>query len=139
MRTMLIALLVSVFAAVAPASTNVVTNGTSALILPMEIARPMDVIAPTGRVETVGSIVKEGVVVRQLTVNGWEVCPRSRGLVIVQKLSTGGTAVVGDSTGALVHLTDAVPAVVLTAPHVSPSPIWVTAEGADVTVFYSQR
>lgn len=121
------------------AATNVVSSGSSALILPAVITRPMDIDSPTGRVDTVGAFVKEGSVVRQRTSNGWEVCPGSRNLVIIQKLGTGGTAVVKDGAGELVRLTDALPAVVFTSRDTPTSPIWVDAVGAGVTVFYSQR
>lgn len=138
MRSLFILAILSM-ALFAPAATNVVASGESALILPAVITRPMDIYSPTGRVDTVGSFVKEGSVVRQRTSNGWEVCPGSRNLVIIQKLGTGGTAVVKDGAGELVRLTDALPAVVFTSRDTPTSPIWVDAVGAGVTVFYSQR
>lgn len=121
------------------AATNVVSSGSSALILPAVITRPMDIDSPTGRVDTVGAFVKEGSVVRQRTSNGWEVCPGSRNLVIIQKLGTGGTAVVKDGAGELLWLTDEYPAIIFTDLQAPLSALWVSAVGTNVVVFSSQR
>ena len=123
----------------AQATTNTITNATSVIIMPMVVTRPADVSSPTGRVETAGSIVKENGLVRQLTASGWEICPSARRLIVIQKLSASGTLSVGDGTGELVRLTDAVPTVVFTASDAISSPVWLTANGDDIDVFYSSR
>ena len=126
------------FALGASGATNVVASGTTALVVPSTAPKGTFANAPTGRVAVVGSFVREGGIVRQLTVNGWEVCPTTRRLVVVQRLS-GATAVVVDGQGDLVRLTPSYSAVVLTGEHATGSQISVRAEGGDVTISTSHR
>lgn len=126
------------FALGASGATNVVASGATALVVPSTAPAGTFANAPTGRVDVAGSFVREGGIVRQLTVNGWEVCPTTRRLVVVQRLS-GATAVVMDGQGDLVRLTPAYSAVVLTGEHATGSPLSVRAEDGDVTISTSHR
>ena len=126
------------FALGASGATNVVASGATALVVPSTAPSGTFANAPTGRVDVAGSFVREGGIVRQLTANGWEVCPTTRRLVVVQRLS-GATAVVMDGQGDLVRLTPAYSAVVFTDGHAPGSSISVRAEGGDVTVSTSHR
>jgi len=127
------------FALGASGATNVVASGASAIVVPATAPQGTFANAPTGRVDVVGSFVREGGVVRQLTANGWEVCPPSRKLLIVQRLSGAGTAVVMDGQGDLVRLTPAYSAVVFTDASAPWSHVSVRAEGGDVTISTSHR
>ena len=127
------------FALGASGSTNVVASGASAIVVPATAPQGAFANAPTGRVAVAGSFVREGGIVRQLTANGWEVCPPSRKLLVVQRLSGAGTAVVSDTTGDLVRLTPAYSAVVFTDASAPGSHVSVRAEGGDVTVFTAHR
>lgn len=138
MARMLFVIVVAALAHCAGATTNVVTVGTSAIVVPAVVSLDARAGISTGRVDVVGSFVREGGIVRQLTANGWEVCPTTRRLVVVQRLS-GGTAVVMDGQGDLVRLTPAYSAVVLTGEHATGSPLSVRAEGGDVTISTSHR
>ena len=138
MARMLFVIVVAALAHCAGATTNVVTVGTSAIVVPAAVSLDARAGISTGRVAVVGSFVREGGIVRQLTANGWEVCPTTRRLVVVQRLS-GGTAVVMDGQGDLVRLTPAYSAVVLTGEHATGSPLSVRAEGGDVTISTSHR
>ena len=95
--------------------------------------------APTGKVAVAGAYYREGRLVFQYTANGWEACPPSRKLLIVQRLSGAGTAVVSDTTGDLVRLTPAYSAVVFTDASAPGSHVSVRAEGGDVTISASHR
>lgn len=121
------------------ASTNVVASGGVAVVAPSVAPRGTFLNAPTGRVDVAGAYVREDGVVRQYTANGWEVCPPARKLLVVQRLSGAGTAVVSDATGDLVRLTPAYSAVVFTDASAPGSHVSVRAEGGDVTVFTSHR
>ena len=123
----------------ASGSTNVVASGGVAIVAPSVAPRGTFLDAPTGRVDVAGAFVREGSVVRQFTANGWEVCPPSRKLLVVQRLSGAGTAVVSDATGDLVRLTPAYSAVVFTDASAPGSHVSVRAEGGDVTVFTAHR
>ncbi|NLD84851.1 MAG: hypothetical protein GX636_02895, partial [Actinomycetales bacterium] len=116
MARMLFVIMVAALAHCAGATTNVVSVGTSAIVVPAVVSLDARAGISTGRVDVVGSFVREGGIVRQLTANGWEVCPPARRLVVVQRLS-GATAVVVDGQGDLVRLTPAYSAVVLTGEH----------------------
>ena len=132
-------MVLAVLAAAAPAATNVVASGASAIVVPATAPQGAFANAPTGRVDVAGSFVREGGVVRQYTANGWEVCPTTRRLVVVQRLSGAGTAVVSDATGDLVRLTPAYSAVVFTDASAPGSHVSVRAEGGDVTISASHR
>jgi hypothetical protein len=123
----------------AGAATNVVAVGTDSIVVPAVVSFDAHVAAPTGRVDVAGAFVREGSVVRQFTANGWEVCPTSRKLLVIQRLSGAGTAVVSDTTGDLVRLTPAYSAVVFTDASAPGSHVSVRAEGGDVTVLTSHR
>lgn len=138
MARMLFVIMVAALAHCAGATTNVVTVGTNAIVVPAVVSLDARAGISTGRVAVVGSFVREGGIVRQLTANGWEVCPTTRRLVVVQRLS-GGTAVVMDGQGDLVRLTPSYSAVVLTGEHATGSPLSVRAEGGDVTISTSHR
>lgn len=127
------------------ASTNVVVvaSGTSAIVVPATAPQGAFANAPTGKVEVAGAYYREGRLVFQYTANGWEACPPSRKLLVVQRLSGDGagdgTAVVSDTTGDLVRLTPAYSAVVFTDASAPGSHVSVRAEGGDVTVFTAHR
>lgn len=127
------------FALGASGATNVVASGATALVVPSTAPAGTFANAPTGRVDVAGSFVREGGIVRQLTANGWEACPPSRKLLVVQRLSGAGTAVVSDTTGDLVRLTPAYSAVVFTDASAPGSHVSVRAEDGDVTVFTAHR
>jgi len=135
---MLFVIMVAALAHCAGATTNVVSVGTSAIVVPAVVSLDARAGISTGRVDVVGSFVREGGIVRQLTANGWEVCPTTRRLVVVQRLS-GATAVVVDGQGDLVRLTPAYSAVVLTGEHATGGSLSVRAEGGDVTISTSHR
>ena len=138
MARMLFVIMVAALAHCAGATTNVVSVGTSAIVVPAVVSLDARAGISTGRVDVVGSFVREGGIVRQLTANGWEVCPTTRRLVVVQRLS-GATAVVVDGQGDLVRLTPAYSAVVLTGEHATGGSLSVRAEGGDVTISTSHR
>lgn len=121
-------------------ATNVVSNGVSVVVAPSVVSwGARHDATPTQRVDVAGAYVREGAVVRQRTVNGWEVCPTSRRMVIVQRLGGTGTAVVGDSEGDLVRLTSSHSAVVFTGDNAPYSLVTVRAEDGDVDIFSSHR
>ena len=127
------------FALGASGATNVVASGASAIVVPATAPQGAFANAPTGKVAVAGAYYREGRLVFQYTANGWEVCPPSRKLLIVQRLSGAGTAVVSDTTGDLVRLTPAYSAVVFTDASAPGSQVSVRAEGGDVTVFTAHR
>lgn len=138
MARMLFVIMVAALAHCAGATTNVVSVGANAIVVPAVVSLDARAGISTSRVDVAGSFVREGGIVRQLTANGWEVCPTTRRLVVVQRLS-GATAVVMDGQGDLVRLTPAYSAVVLTGEHATGSPLSVRAEGGDVTISTSHR
>ena len=127
------------FALGASGATNVVASGTSAIVVPATAPQGAFANAPTGTVAVAGAYYREGRLVFQFTANGWEVCPTTRRLVVVQRLSGAGTAVVMDGQGDLVRLTPAYSAVVLTDASAPLSHVSVRAEGGDVTISASHR
>ena len=80
MARMLFVIVVAALAHCAGATTNVVSVGTSAIVVPATVSLDARAGISTGRVAVVGSFVREGGIVRQLTANGWEVCPTTRRL-----------------------------------------------------------
>jgi hypothetical protein len=139
MARMLFVIAVAALAHCAGATTNVVSAGASAIVVPATVSLDARAGISTGRVDVAGAFVREGSVVRQYTANGWEACPPSRKLLVVQRLSGAGTAVVSDATGDLVRLTPAYSAVVFTDASAPGSHVSVRAEGGDVTVFTAHR
>lgn len=134
----LMGLFMFVFMGAAQASTNVVSSGDTALLIPTTAPQGTFLSAPTGRVEVVGSLVREGGIIRQRTVNGWEQCPRERNMVLVQVIGGAGTAVVVDSTGDLARLSVNA-TIIFTNENAPRSGVSIRAEGGDVTVFTSHR